>query len=96
MRARQLTPTKAASPLGNFPGHVPDRSGLDADIRVMNYAEFLTRLEPRIVERTRTGHWESTTRRRPGEPTEHGIRMKLLDLERERERERLAGIERLP
>ena len=96
MRGTEHRPTKTAGPLADFPGHVPDRSGLDADVRVVNSAEFLTRLEPRIVERTGAGHWESTTRHRPGEPTEHGVRMKLLDLERERETERRAGIERLP
>ena len=46
-------PTNNADPLlRDFPGHVPNRSGIDADFRLVNVAEFLSRLEPRTVERT--------------------------------------------
>ena len=51
---------------------------------MVDYAEFLTRLKPRTGGKAR--------RIRPGEATEHGTRMKLLDLERERRAERAAGI----
>ena len=96
MRAKDHRPTKTAEALGDFAGHVPDRSRLNAKFRVVNYGEFLTRLEPRTVQRTEPGQWESTLLHRPGEPTEHGIRMKLLDLEREQETEKHAGIGRVP
>ena len=83
-------------PLADFDGHVPDRSKLDAELRIVDEAEFLTRLEPRTVEPVSTGRWESRNRHRPGEPTEHGMRMKLLDLQREQRAERAAGIRRRP
>ena len=81
-------------PLANFPGHVPDRSRFEGTYIRKDFAEFLTRLEPRVVEQTGTGRWESTTRSRPGEATEHGTRMKLLERERERLAETEAGIQR--
>ena len=97
MGAKVDDPTNGAnSRLRDFPGHVPDRSAIDADFRLVNVAEFLTRLEPRMVERTGPGQWASTRRRRPGEPTEHGLRMRLLDLARERKEEEQAGIRRTP
>ena len=96
MHAKKHEPMKTAQTLDDFVGHVPDRSRLNAKLRVVNYGEFLTRLEPRIVQRTGPGQWESAILHRTGEPTEHGIRMKLLDLEREQETERRAGIGRVP
>ena len=70
-------PTNNADPLlRDFPRHVPNRSGIDADFRLVNVAEFLSRLEPRTVGKYR-----------PGELTKHGLRMRLLDLAREREQE---------
>ena len=83
-------------PLAEFDGYVPDHSGLDADIRIVDRAEFLTRLEPRTVKRVAPGQWEGANRPRPGEPTEHGLRMKLLDRQRERREERAAGVRRRP
>lgn len=82
--------------LADFDGYVPDRSNADVDYTVENYAEFLTWPEPRVVRRTGPGRWESTERTRPGELTQHGFRMRLLDRERERREEEAAGIGRNP
>ena len=97
MDATKDKPTNHTDPLlRDFPGHVPNRSRTDADFRLVNVAEFLSRLEPRTVQRTGPGQWASTRRYRPGEPTKHGLRMRLLDLAREREHEQRAGIKRTP
>ena len=77
-------------PLSDFDGHVADRSKLDAEVRVVDEAEFLTSLEPR------TAAWQERARRRSGEPTEQGIRMKRLDRRREEQAERAAGVRRRP
>ena len=96
MATQKPGPLTDTDPLADFDGHVPDRSKLDAELRIVNKAEFLTRLEPRIVEPAAPGEWETKNRHRPGEPTEHGIRMKLLDRQREQRAERAAGVRRRP
>ena len=90
MATQKPGPLTDTDSLADFDGHVPDRSKLDAELRIVDEAEFLTRLEPRTVE------WKTTNRHRPGEPTEHGIRMQLLDRQREQRAERAAGVRRRP
>ena len=92
--SRPDTPTPTRDRLADFDGYVPDRSNADVDYTVENYAEFLTRYEPRVVRQTGPGRWESTEQTRPGELTEHGFRMRLLDRDRERRDEKAAGIRR--
>ena len=67
--------------LADFGGYVPDRSKADVDYTGENYAEFLVRYEPKGPRKPL----------RPGELTEHGFRMRLLDRERERREEQAAG-----
>ena len=49
MATQQPGPLTDTDPLADFDGHVPDRSKLDAELRIVNKAEFLIRLEPRAV-----------------------------------------------
>ena len=96
MAAQKPGPLTDTGPLADFDGHVPDRSKLDVELVIVDKAEFLTRLEPRTVEPAGPGTWEATNRHRPGEPTEHGVRMKLLDRQREQRAETAAGVRRRP
>ena len=89
-------PWPRTNPLAGFDGYVPDPASLDAEIRIVDRAEFLTRLEPRTGRQVAPGQWKGANRRRPGEPTEHGLRMKLLDRQGEQREERAAGVRRHP
>ena len=71
-------------PPPDFPGHVPDRSDPNVDYVIEPFAEFLTRREPRIVKQAGPGHWESDPLPPRRHPTPHGMRLRLLMLERER------------
>lgn len=79
-------------PYAGFDGHIPKRRKPGVEIRIVDRAEFLTRLEPRTVGRTGPGTWASHGRYRPGEPTEHEMRMRLLEQAREARQERAAGV----
>ena len=94
--ANESTPSPQDDPYIGFDGHVPKRCKPGVDIRIVDEAEFLTRVEPRTVKPTGAGTWASAERYRPGEPTEHEMRMRLLDQAREARQERAAGVRRWP
>lgn len=83
-----------AGTLADFPGHVPNRAKFGGVYLRADYAEVLTRLEPKAVTRTGPGRWESAPKPPPGTATEHGTRMKLLARERERIAQQQLGIRR--
>lgn len=93
---KESAPSPQDDPYAGFDGHVPKRCKPGVEIRIVDRAEFLTRLEPRNVKRTGPGTWASQDGYRPGEPTEHEMRMRLLDQAREARQERAAGVRRWP
>ena len=92
-RPRATTP-ECGDRLADFDGYIPHRSGLGIYYTVESCAELLTRCEPRLVDWTGLGRRGSTERTCPGELTEHGLRMRLLDRQRERREELAAGVRR--
>ena len=63
-------------PLDDFPGHVPQRAGNGIEYEIVDIAEFITRRDR-----------EDAPTPEPGEVTEHGLRLRLLELEREQREE---------
>ena len=92
MPGREGSARAESDPLADFDGHVPKRCQPGAEIRIIDEAEFLTGLEPRTVGPAGPGTWASHDRRRPGEPTEHEMRMRLLDQAREARQEHAARV----
>ena len=92
----ESAPPPQDDPYAGFDGHVPKRCKPGVEIRIVDRAEFLTRVEPRTLERAGPATWASQDRYRPGELTEHEMRMRLLDQAREARQERAAGVRREP
>ena len=89
---KESAPSPQDDPYADFDGHVPKRCKPGVETRIVDEAEFLTRVEPGTLERAGPGTWTSHDRYRPGEPTEHEMRMRLLDQAREARQERAAGV----